>query len=159
MGNIKRYFEDNFAYFVTTVTYERKPIFMCEKAIDLLLMTIEYFKLTLDYKIFAFCILPEHIHLVIQPSGVHDLSFIMKMIKGEFSRRFNKLIGTSGHIWQKRFYDEGIRNENMLREKINYIHFNPVKHNIVSTLDAFQHSSFQYYFNDNLSLLKIDPYK
>ena len=99
MGNLGRYFEPGIAYFVTTVTFERKPIFTTEKAINLFLLTTEYFKLTLDYKIFAFCILLEHVHLVIQPSGGHNLSYIMKMIKGNFSRRFNKVSGLTGPIW------------------------------------------------------------
>ena len=118
MGNIRRYFEPGIAYFVTTITFDRKPIFTVEKTIDLLLLTIEYFKLTLDYKIFAFCILPEHIHLIIQPFGKYNLSYIMKMIKGNFSRRFNKASDLIGPIWQKRFYDKGIRNEAMLIEKM-----------------------------------------
>jgi len=99
MGNIRRYSEAGRAYFVTTATFDRKPILTVEKTIDLLLLTIEYFKLTLDYKIFAFCILPEHIHFVIQPFGRYSLSYIMKMIKGNFSRRFNKASCLTGAIW------------------------------------------------------------
>ena len=159
MGNIKRYFESNAAYFVTSVTYKRKALFVEEEAVSLLLLTIEYFKLTLDYRIFAFCILPEHIHFIIQPFGKYNLSHIMLMIKGNFSRRFNKSLGLTGHIWQKRFYDEGIRDEAMLISKIDYIHNNPLKHGIVTDIDKFAYSSYQYYFKNKTHTftLKIDP--
>ena len=157
MGNIKRYFEPDAAYFVTSVTYKRKALFVEEKAVSLLLLTIEYFKLTLDYRIFAFCILPEHIHFIIQPFGKYNLSYIMLMIKGNFSRRFNKLLGLTGHIWQKRFYDEGIRDAAMLISKIDYIHNNPLKHGTVTDIDKFAYSSYQYYFKNKTNILKIDP--
>ncbi|UCD54771.1 MAG: transposase [Candidatus Omnitrophota bacterium] len=145
------------AYFVTSVTYKRKAVFAEEKAVNLFLLTIEYLKLSLDYRIFAFCILSEHIHFIIQPFGKYNLSYIMLMIKGNFSRRFNKMYDSTGHIWQKRFYDEGIRNEGMLISKIEYIHNNPLKHGIVADIDKFVYSSYQHYFNGKTCLLKIDP--
>ena len=50
MGNTRRYFETGYAYFVTTVVQERRSIFADEKTCRILLVTIEYFKLILDYK-------------------------------------------------------------------------------------------------------------
>ena len=79
------------------------------------------------------------------------------MIKGNFSRRFNRLSDSTGHVWQKRFYDEGIRDEAMLIGKIEYIHNNPLKHGIVTDIDRFGYSSYQYYFNNKVCILKIDP--
>jgi len=157
MGNIRRCFEPGAAYFITNVTYKRKALFTEEKAINLLLLTIEYLKLSLDYRIFAFCILPEHIHFIIQPFGKYSLSYIMQLVKGNFSRRFNKMYDSGGHIWQKRFYDEGIRGEGMLISKIEYIHNNPLKHGIVTDVDKFEYSSYHHYFNGKICLLKIDP--
>jgi len=127
-----------------------------EKVVNLLLLTIEYLKLSLDYRIFAFCILPKHIHFIIQPFGKYNLSYIMRMIKGNFSRRFNKMSDSGGHIWQKRFYDEGIRDESMLISKIEYIHNNPLKHGAATDIDKFEYSSYQHYFNGKTCLLKVD---
>ena len=156
VGNIRRSFEPGAAYFITNVIYKRKSLFTEKKSINLLLLTIEYLKLSLDYRIFAFCILPEHIHFIIQPFGKYSLSYIMQLVKGNFSRRFNKMHDSAGHIWQKRFYDEGIRNESMLISKIEYIHNNPLKHGIAADIDKFEYSSYQHYFNGKTCLLKID---
>ena len=158
MSNFKRYFEKNIAYFVTSVTNNRKHIFTSEKNIIFLLLNIEYFKTILDYKIFAFCILSDHFHFIIQPLGQYNLSYMMKMIKGTFSRKLNKISNSTGHIWQKRFYDEGLRNESMLINKIEYIHNNPIKHNLATDLDKFKYSSYQYYFNNKTHVLNVDVF-
>ena len=120
MGNIKRYFEENYVYFVTTVIHENCPIFADDKTCRILLVTIEYFKLILDYKLYAYCIMPDHVHLLLHPIGKHNLSYIMQMIKGSFSRKFNKTKNITGQIWQKRFYDEGIRDQKMLLQKMEF---------------------------------------
>jgi REP element-mobilizing transposase RayT len=79
MGNIKRYFEAEKSYFVTAVTQERRSIFADEKICRILLITIEYFKLILDYKIYAYCIMPNHLHLILHPCGKYELSYIMQL--------------------------------------------------------------------------------
>ncbi|MCX6011868.1 MAG: transposase, partial [Chloroflexi bacterium] len=110
MGSIKRYYIDNAAYFITTVTQDRTELFKDEKYCKILLITIEYFKLVLDYRLYGFCIMPDHLHLIIHPCGKYNFSYIMKMIKGSFSNKLNKINDTSGKIWQKGFYDECITN-------------------------------------------------
>jgi len=156
MSDIRRYSEANIAYFVTSVSKNRKPIFTKEKSSNLLLLSIEYFKIVLDYKIFAYCILPEHLHFIIQPFGKHDLSYIMKMLKGNFARRLNKINGITGDVWQRGFYDEGIRNDSMLFQKIEYIHYNPIKHKLITDLSQYEYSSYQHYFNSKKQILTID---
>ncbi|MBF0493664.1 MAG: transposase [Candidatus Omnitrophica bacterium] len=156
MGTIKRHFEDKAIYFVTTVTNDRTNIFVSEKAVNLLLLTIEYFKITLDYKVYAYCLLPEHLHILIHPIGKYNLSYIMQMIKGDLARRFNRMNNIIGPVWQKRFYDEGIRSETMLLNKMEYIHNNPVKHKLVMDLNHYPHSSYHHYYKKNCSVLHID---
>jgi len=153
---IKRYFEPGLAYFVTSVTYKRKPIFTIAKVNDIFLLTVEYLKLALDYKIFAYCVMPDHIHIIIQPCGEYDLSYIMKMIKGGFARRYNKLNVSGGAVWQRKFYEETIRNEAMLFSKIEYIHNNPLKANLASCLENFSYSSYQNFFTSERQILNID---
>lgn len=87
MGNIKRHFEAGYSYFVTTIAQERYPIFKDDKMCRILLITIEYYKLILDYKIYAYCIMPDHLHLILRPVGKYDLSYIMRMIKRKFCKK------------------------------------------------------------------------
>ena len=146
MTNLKRHFEEGYSYFVTTITFERRSIFSEPKNCQILLVTLEYFKLILDYRIFAFCLMPDHIHLILQPYGQYDLSYIMKMIKGSFARKYNKSRLQYGKVWQDRYYETGIRDSFELIKKVEYTHNNPVRANIVSSPEEYPFSSFRQYF-------------
>ncbi len=156
MGNIKRHFEPGYSYFVTTIMQERRPIFADEKMCRILLATVEYFKLILDYKIYAYCIMPDHLHLILHPCGKYELSYIMQMIKGSFVRKFNKMSNLSGQVWQKRFYDESIRDANMLMQKMEYIHNNPTRKNLTASPENYLYSSYHHYFGNNRNVPGID---
>ena len=145
MGNIKRFYEKNAAYFLTTVTEDRIKIFNEPKNCKILLVTIEYFKLLLDYRLYGFCVMPDHLHLIIHPLGKYDFSYIMKMIKGSFSRKTNKISAKEGKIWQKGFYDEMITDSLRLIQKLEYLHNNPVKAGLVSSPEEYPYSSYNHY--------------
>jgi putative transposase len=149
MGRLKRHYETGYSYLITTVIYDRKPIFFDERNCRILSATIEFFKLVLDYKLFAFCIMPDHLHLILQTYGKYNISYIMKMIKGNFARKYNKMLSIEGKVWQERFYDQGLRSADMLLEKIEYIHNNPVRAKLVASPGEYPFSSYNYYFGNN----------
>ena len=146
MGNIKRYYEENAAYFLTTNTENNMEIFSDPKNCKILLVTLEYFKLVLDYQLYGFCIMPDHLHLVLHPLGIYNFSYIMKMIKGSFSRKFNKINGKTGKIWQKGFYDECIKSNWHLLRVLEYMHNNPLKAGLVTSPEEYIFSSYNHYF-------------
>ena len=59
-------------------------------------------------------------------------------------------------IWQKSFYDHIIRNDLDFDEKLDYIHKNPINHNLTDNLDNYLWSSYQNYYLNNNSLIEID---
>lgn len=71
------------------------------------------------------------------------------MLKGSFARKLNKINYKEGKIWQKGFYDECILNSYELLNKLEYIHNNPVKTNLVSSPEEYPYSSYMYYFKTN----------
>jgi putative transposase len=146
MGNIKRFYETNAAYFLTTNTENKAAIFGDSRNCKILLVTLEYFKLVLDYRLYGFCIMPDHLHLVIHPVGIYNFSYIMKMIKGSFTRRLNKVDGKIGKIWQKGFYDECIRDSLHLLRVLEYMHNNPLKAGLVHEPEQYLYSSYNHYF-------------
>lgn len=160
MGNLKRYFEENAAYFVTTATKDRVPLFRDQRLCRILLVTIEYHKTVFDYAIYGYCLMPDHLHAILRPKGDFNLSFIMKMIKGSFARKINKLNGKEGSLWQRRFYDEMIRNERQLLAQLEYMHQNPVSDGLAKTAGDYPFSSFAQYHkrtDPGNQLLQIDP--
>jgi putative transposase len=62
----------------------------------------------------------------------------------------------NGQVWQKRFYDEGIRDTSMLMQKIEYIHNNPIRKNFVILAKDYPYSSYHHYFGNNENMIGID---
>ena len=84
------------------------------------------------YRLTAFCIMPNHLHLVIVPlpkeDGVlHSLPAIMHSLKRYTARQANLLLGREGAFWQQESYDHVVRDEPEARRIIEYVLSNPVK--------------------------------
>jgi putative transposase len=101
----------------------------------------------------AIVVLPDHLHAILTlPSGDPDFPGRWKAIKAAFTRSV-VAIGVSiprnrrGEyaLWQRRFWEHTIRDERDFERCADYIHFNPVKHQIVSTPNAWPHSSIHRY--------------
>jgi putative transposase len=84
------------------------------------------------------------------PTGDTDFSIRWNLLKGHFSRAIDKgeRISTSRAkrrergLWQRRFWEHLIRDENDLNKHLDYIHWNPVKHGLVKRVTDWPHSSF-----------------
>ena len=160
MGDLRRYFEDDMAYFVTTATKNRQNIFLNSKMCRILLVTIEYYKTIFDYKVHGYCLMPDHLHLILTPTSKYNLSVIMKMIKGTFARKVNKLTNHSGSLWQFRYFDEAIRSHSQMVKQLDYTHNNPIKAGLVTSIEDYPFSSFNHYHsipNPKGAVLEIDP--
>ena len=79
------------------------------------------------YSLYAAVVMPDHVHLILQPKNSVTLSKIMKGLKGVSSRNINKIRVTKGSIWLDESYDRILRNEQEFLEKMNYILNNPAK--------------------------------
>jgi (E)-4-hydroxy-3-methylbut-2-enyl-diphosphate synthase len=79
------------------------------------------------YRLLAWCVMPNHVHLVVQPLGEHALDDILHSIKSYTANAANKLLGRSGTFWQKESYDHLIRDGEDYRNQIRYVLENPEK--------------------------------
>ena len=148
-------------YFFTLVTHNRKPIFSDEAAVDILLKAIRLTKLRKPFDLIAYCILFDHLHLLISlPIDDRSFSQIIRNVKRITTQDMRVMLGTPGLlIWQDRFWEHTIRDEEDLEHHFNYIHYNPVKHGYVEDYGDWAWSSFNQYFDHGPSLKKIDPAK
>ncbi|MFZ5980732.1 MAG: REP-associated tyrosine transposase, partial [Candidatus Zixiibacteriota bacterium] len=90
-------------------------------------------------------ILPEHIHFIIDPLSF-DVSNIIQRIKMSFAANYRKRNDLkAGRIWQNRFWDHIIRNQQDMNRHIDYIHYNPVKHGLVESPFSWKESSIHEY--------------
>lgn len=156
MSRLKRYFSEGNVYFITVVTYERNPILIDSARI--LLNAVEKMRNKYRAIINYHVILPDHFHLIIQPTGndlnrfVHDL----KLSFGASFRKENEL--QSGRIWQARYWDHIVRNEDDLNNHVDYIHYNPVKHKLVPSPFDWKYSSihsFEGCYQDDWGVIDV----
>jgi putative transposase len=103
-------------------------------------------------------ILPDHLHAIWRlPEGDADYSSRWREIKASFVRSlrragFEPSINLRGeaHVWQRRFWEHTIRNEADLRTHVDYVHWNPVKHEHVARVRDWPHSTFHRYVRQGL---------
>ena len=93
----------------------------------------------------AYVFLPEHFHIIVQPTGESNFSQIMHSFKPNFTKAYKAKIGRTESLkfWQKRFWDHVIRDERDLENHLHYIHYNPVKHNLSCDMSTYPYSSYQ----------------
>ncbi|MCF7916356.1 MAG: transposase [Candidatus Omnitrophica bacterium] len=96
-------------------------------------------------EIITYCIMPTHIHLIIKQLSENGISIFMKNVLNSYSRYFNIKIKRKGPLWQGRFKNKLVKNEEQLLHLSRYIHLNPVSANLVSKPKDWQYSSYRYY--------------
>lgn len=90
-----------------------------------------------SYHIHQFCIMDNHIHLIIEPLGESSLSRIMQSILCTFAIRFNSKYNLKGHIWYDRFKSIIIQNIFQFLSTFDYISNNPVKAGIIDNPELY----------------------
>lgn len=136
---------------IIITSYNRKPLFIDN--IDILRTAFKNTMQVYKYEIIAICVLPEHIHLILYPKDINNYPKIISSIKHYFSRNVGQVCPTDdlkiGYknkqekgIFQRRYWEHTIKNEEELNKQINYIHYNPVKHEYIHNVKDWDFSSF-----------------
>ncbi|BAZ92717.1 transposase [Thiohalobacter thiocyanaticus] len=153
MTQYRRHYVAGGTYFFTVTLADRSSRLLTEQ-IALLRRAVRETRLEHPFNIDAIVILPDHLHAIwTLPVGDADFSVRWRKIKARFSRRLPKLaaVSRSGRqkgergVWQRRFWEHAIRNPLDLRNHIDYIHYNPVKHGHCRRVSDWPYSSFHRY--------------
>ena len=96
----------------------------------------------------AWAVLPNHYHLLISVSNLKNAIGALGKLHGVTSRRWNKEENEQGRKCWHRVADRKIRNANHYYATLNYIHHNPVKHNLVKKWDEWHFSSAEQFLQD-----------
>ena len=79
------------------------------------------------YRLIAWCIMPNHVHVIMRPLGRHELADILHSWKSYTAKEANKRLGRKGAFWQREYYDHLIRNEKEFQRMVAYVLANPEK--------------------------------
>lgn len=156
MPNYKRAHEST-TYFFTVVTHERQPFLCTEQSRRFLRESTNEVRASHPFKIDAWVLLPDHLHCIwTLPEGDTAYSIRWGMIKAKFSGMLNKDLREAhpakspsrasrreSLYWQRRFWEHAIRDQKDYNAHMDYIHFNPVKHGLVSAPKDWEYSSFR----------------
>jgi putative transposase len=163
MPEYRRNYVPGGSYFFTFVTHERLPLFEVEQNRHLLREAIQDIREKRPFTNVAMVLLPDHLHCVwTLPEGDYDYSLRMGLIKEAFTRAFLASGGLEGAmsesrqrhreraVWQRRFWEHTCRDQDDLNRCIDYVHWNPVKHGLVSLPRDYPWSSFHRYVEHGL---------
>jgi len=125
-------------YFVTSKTWEGRALFRAEPWARLFIKTLLAHRGP-SFLLHEFVLMPDHFHLLITP--LTALERAVQLIKGGFSFRAKKELGSNAEVWQRGFADHRIRDAADCDKHVHYIHLNPVKRNLCSRPHEYPYSS------------------
>ena len=143
------------SYFFTVVLQDRRSDLLIRKTNELrqaVKQVIERYPFIID----GIVVLPDHLHIMMTLPA-HDANYSQRLgfIKSSFSRQIESLEPISASrqnkrergIWQRRFWENAIRDELDYSRHMDYIHYNPVKHGYVKSPSEWRYSSIHRYIN------------
>ncbi|MEK6756178.1 MAG: transposase [Bacteroidota bacterium] len=148
--------EDAF-YFITTHCSRGSTPFTAKGASETFLKSLKDKQQEIDFGLLAYVLMPNHYHLLLQLPAKISISKLMNHINGASSRMVNAgLPKPLKHLWQGGFHDVVVESARNFAIKINYIHDNPVRWNLVTNAVDYAYSSARFYL-DKLGNPYLDP--
>jgi len=160
MSRYRRAHHKGGTYFFTLNTLRRQPLLTLPKVRAALRESIDRTREQYPFEILAWVLLPDHLHCVWRlPTGDANFGVRWSLIKRHVTQATTldkPGIGPSescaarreGALWQRRFWEHLIRDEDDFRRYVDYIHWNPVKHGLVNAVAEWPYSTFHRYVNE-----------
>lgn len=120
----------------------RQTIFLEDQDYLHYLEILKRYKDKFHFKIFAYCVMSNHIHLILKTSSDGTISDIMKAVTIAHTRHYHYKYDTSGHVWQGRFKSPIVSTDQYLLTLMRYVEQNPVRAGIVDHPGRYHFSSY-----------------
>jgi putative transposase len=171
--NLKRYYGKGHLHFLTFSCYRRLPLLGTARARTLFVRALGKIRERCEFLLVGYVVMPNHVHLLISEPEKGTPSTMLKVLKQRVSRdlRSRRRRAPAGqlslpfawgdkellHFWQPRFHDFNVHSAKKRREKLVYMHANPVKRGLVKNPAEWIWSSFSFYAKGEKGLVPIDP--
>ena len=144
-------------YFFTATLADRYST-MLTQHVDALRASVRTIRHRHPFQIDAAVILPDHFHIVMTlPDGDFNFSTRLQLVKRGFTdsvikagQKIERYANGEYALWQRRFWEHTIRDERDFETHVDYVHFNPVKHGLVTRVSDWPYSSFHRYVKAEL---------
>lgn len=155
---LRRFHESGQSHFLTFSCYRRKANFVSADGYELFVLCLEEMRRRFGMCIYGYVVMPEHVHLLVSEPERTTLADAIHYLKLSFAKRWRSRRGApeSSSFWQKRYYDRNVRDAAEFREKLRYLHRNPVKRGLVKEPAEWNWSSFRHYALREVGVVEIE---
>ncbi|PYV39971.1 MAG: hypothetical protein DMG06_21675 [Acidobacteria bacterium] len=147
MSNVHRLKTSEKIFFITTNLNQGEPSFH-EPEYQIIAKTIVTERRRLDFLLFGYVLMPDHWHALIWPRSPVTISDVLQNVKRVSSFKVNRLRQTRGSRWQHQFWDRFVRHAKEFRERLEYMHMNPVRKGLVEKPAKWRWSSYNNFSLD-----------
>jgi putative transposase len=142
MATKTRFFIDNGCVHIMARGNQRQTVFNKSEDYSTYLNLLIKYKKKYSFKIYGYCLMPNHIHIIGQVEKAIDLSKFMQSLSRAYTACFNHKYQKVGHLWQGRFKSKILIKDEYFINCINYIECNPVRAKITYSPDKYRYSSY-----------------
>jgi putative transposase len=150
---LRRFQQAESLHFITFSCFHRFQFLQASRPKDVFEAILEQARARHQARIYAYVLMPEHVHMLINEPPSTVLAQFLKSVKQTSSRR---LRGSREQFWQDRYFDRNVRGEAARSEVIRYIHRNPVKRGLVASPGEYRWSSFNHYATGVRGVVEIE---
>ncbi|HEV2386401.1 MAG TPA: transposase [Candidatus Acidoferrales bacterium] len=173
---LQRWYGRGDLHFVTFSCYRRRAYLGTTRARNTFVRILDEVRSRHKFLLVGYVVMPEHVHLLMSERAGASPSKVLQVLKQKVSselRRRKKSRETSAPLtpkgaapgraagapafWQRRFYDFNVWSEKKLKEKLDYMHLNPVERKLAGHPKDWPWSSWSFYEKGEEGLIRIDP--
>ena len=159
-GMLKRYYGKGDLHFITFCCYRRLRLLGSADARNAFVAALDEVRAKYGFALVGYVVMPEHVHLLIGESEASNPSTVVQSLKLRVSKRLRSVAaataGEPRQFWQRRFYDFNVYSAEKRREKLEYMHRNPVTRRLVNDPLDWIWSSYAAYSQRGAPLIGID---
>jgi putative transposase len=142
MGRLPRLIADGLVYHALNRGNNRLGVFAGAADFQQFLRALEQTKGRYPFRLYAYCLMANHFHLVLEPAPGQNISRIVQSLTVAHTWHYHKAQATSGHVWQGRFKSPVIAADEHLLTVLRYVESNPLRAGLVTDLADYPWSSY-----------------
>lgn len=165
---LKRFQNTGDLHFITFSCYHREPLLASPETRRVFETTFESVRRWYGFFVTGYVVMPEHVHFLVNEPERASLAVAIQMLKQNTATelrwvpcpRPSRLIDSARPwpFWQLRYYDFNVWSKQKIEEKVEYMHFNPVKRELVSSPEDWEWSSARHYQSGVEGVVEIESW-
>lgn len=147
MGRQARRLSESGFYHIVFRGVNRQHLFEDDSDYAYLLKEIKQLKIEMLFEIHAYCLMSNHVHVLLKENQVGDISVIMKRLLTKYAMHFNRKYERCGALISSRYKSVPVEADQYFIPLLCYIHQNPVRAGVVDKLEEYRYSSYTEYLS------------